>query len=168
MNMTIEALLRVILLVIHIIAAGGWISAAAAEFIFGRLIKANEGKPSEVTLMRATVQYLGTVGSIAGPVVLLTGLGLTWVYRWSLLGIGGFTPTWLIIKQVIYIGLLFIVFVWIQPTSKRLAQAFTAADNDAPTATSEMRSLFERIMRMSNLHNLLVLTNIILAVWKPT
>jgi hypothetical protein len=161
--------LRIILLVIHIIAAGLWISGAAAEFFLGRMIKANRGKPTELTLMSATVQYLGVAGSLAGITVLLTGLGLTWVDGLGILGIGGsVTPTWLFIKQVIYIILLVIVFAGLQPVAVRLSKQFAQAASGSQTVTPETYAIYDRFRMIATLHNLLVLVNIILAVWKPT
>jgi hypothetical protein len=161
--------LRIILLVIHIIAAGLWISGTAAEFILGRIIKANQGKPGELPLMSATVQYLGVAGGIAGPVILLSGLGLTWVDGLGVLGLGGsVTPLWLFIKQIVYIILLVIVMAGITPVATRLRKQFAEATSGEASVTPEIRSLYGRLRLYANVHNLFVLVNIVLAVWKPS
>ncbi|MCA9904890.1 MAG: hypothetical protein KC547_13630 [Anaerolineae bacterium] len=160
--------LRFILLIIHIVAVGLWIGQEGVTFALGRLIKGAAGKPQELTLMNAHLAAVGFMGGLAGPVVLLTGLGLIWVDGYGLLGIGGgLTPTWLMVKQIVYIILLILVFGLITPRVKQYQQAAAAAAASGGAVTPEVRSLWNQARTIALIHSALVLLNIILAVWKP-
>ncbi len=159
--------LRVVFLVVHIISAGLWISEEFASVIIARLMRSQRGKPSELAFARVNLALNSTFGPIAGMGILVTGLGLTAVDGYSILDIGGYTPTWLFVKQLVYIGLMILVTVYLQPTGKRLKRSFEALTEDG-IATDEVRALGSRIWMLGRIHTLLVLVNIILAVWKPT
>ncbi|MBE0691175.1 MAG: hypothetical protein IH587_13735 [Anaerolineae bacterium] len=160
--------LRIVFLVIHIVAVGLWISQEGVKFVLGRLIQGAAGKPQELTLMNVDLAVAGFLGGLAGPVVLLTGLGLIWVDGYSLLGIGGgLTPTWLMIKQIVYIILLILVFGLITPRAKQYQKAAAAAAASGGTVTPEVRALWSQARTIGLIHSALVLINIILAVWKP-
>ncbi|MCC6615572.1 MAG: hypothetical protein IT320_19015 [Anaerolineae bacterium] len=160
--------LRIILLVIHIVAVGLWIGQEGVTFALGRLIQGAAGKPQELTLMSAQLAAASFMGGMAGPIVLLTGLGLIWVDGYGLLGIGGrFTPTWLMLKQIVYIILLVIVFGLITPRAKQYQQAAAAAGASGGTVTPEVRALWTQARTIGLIHSALVLLNVILAVWKP-
>lgn len=157
---------RNILLIIHIISAGLWITEEFISFIMRRLIAANRDKPAELTLANATLVINGTFGPLASMGILLTGIGMTLNNGWVLLGIGGFTPGWLFVKQVIYIVLIVFVMVVLRPQSEKLAAAFKAATSDG-SMIDEARELGSRMWTLGTIHSLIVLVNIILAVWKP-
>jgi len=158
--------LRNLLLVIHIISAGFWISQLPVELIFRRMQKRAEGTPAELTLMTTSMQLLGGLGQFGGMGILITGLGLVILEGLGFLGIGGSTPTWLVIKQVIYLILLAMVFTLIRQGSERIAAALEQARAAGGVVTPEIRGLAERFGRIALTHNLLVLVNILLAVWK--
>lgn len=157
---------RVILLIIHIISAGAWISEEVVGRIMKRLMDTQKGKPAELTLAKATLTLLSSIGPIASMGILITGIGMTLNNGWVLFGIGGFTPTWLFIKQIIYVALIVIVMGFVRPNAERLQKAF-----DVSTAggvlTDEARGLLPQTWLLGDIHTLLVLINIILAVWKP-
>jgi hypothetical protein len=157
---------RNIVLMIHIIAAGLWIAQEFINFVLRRLIATNRGKPAEVTLANAALVMNGTFGQTASLGILLTGIGMTLNNGWVLLGIGGFTPGWLFVKQVVYIVLTVFVMVTLRPESAKLAAAFKAATSDG-SMTDEARGLVSRMWMLVTIHTLVVLVNIILAVWKP-
>lgn len=158
---------RTILLVIHIICAGLWIAQFVTTIVFERLIRANEGKPAELTLILAQIKVSSLAGMIAGNGILLTGLGLTAVSHYGLLGIGGtVTPLWLFIKQIVLIILMVIVFVGINPIAGRLMGQISASADGATLATPEMRADLSRVRTIVYVHDALVLLNIILAVAK--
>lgn len=159
--------LRNLLLVIHIISAGFWISQFLVEFVFRRLQKRAEGTPTELTLMTTSMQLLGSLGQLGGMGILLTGLGLVILEGLGFLGIGGPTPTWLVIKQVIYLILLGMVFTLIRRGSERLEGLLEQAKTADGIVTPEIREQAAGFGKIALLHNLLVLVNIILAVWKP-
>ena len=159
--------LRTILLVIHIICAGLWVAQFVITFVFERLIHVNQGKPAELTLMAAQIRLGSTAGMIAGNGILLTGLALIATEHHGFLGIGGsITPLWLFIKQIVYIILLLIVFVGINPMAARLNQQIASAADGNTLATSEMRLQLNRIRMVIYAHDAFVLLNIILAVAK--
>lgn len=159
--------LRTILLVIHIICARLWIAQFVTTLVFERLIHTNEGKPSELTLMTAQIRVSSTAGMIAGNGILLTGLALIATEHLGFLGIGGsITPLWLFIKQIVYIILLVIVFVGINPIAARLQKEITVAADAGTLATSEMRAQLNRLRMIIYAHDAFVLLNIIMAVAK--
>jgi len=157
---------RTIFLFLHIIAAGIWIAQIVVALVFNRLIRANADKPAGVTLMMAEVRLLGVLGSVGGPGILLTGLGLLATDRLGFLGIGGITPPWLMIKQIVYIILLVIVFAVIMPTARRLHTQFEATLGSSALITLEMSALHRRLVMISYLHDALVIFNIFMAVAK--
>lgn len=159
--------LRVILIVLHIIAAGVWIAQAVADLAFGRVMRGSEGKPVELPLLMAQTRVLTVMGQVGGIGILLTGFGLIWVDGYSFLGIGGFTPNWLMVKQIVYLAAMGLAFVVLIPAQNRLRPQFIAAAKGTPKVTPEVRQLSERMMLTSRLINLLVLLNILLGVWKP-
>jgi len=158
---------RTVLLVIHIICAGLWIAQFVTTLVFERLIHTNEGKPAELTLMNAQIRVSSTAGMIAGNGILLTGLALIATEHLGFLGIGGsVTPLWLFIKQIVYIILLVIVFVGINPLAARLQKQIAVASDGNILATAEMRAQLNRLRIIVYAHDAFVLLNIILAVAK--
>jgi hypothetical protein len=158
--------LRNIFLALHIISAGIWIAQLPLEVFFRRMVKQAEGTSSELTLRMTWLRLLGNMGQIGGMGVLLTGLGLIAVNGYGFLGIGAFTPAWLFIKQVVYLILLVMVFTLIRKGSEQMEAAMTLAQTSNGKVTPELRSMTERFSRIALAHNLLVLVNILLAVWK--
>lgn len=158
--------LRIILLIIHIVAAGLWISEEVIGRVLKRLMDKSKDQPAELTLANAAMTLFSTFGPLASMGILLTGIGMTLSNGWVLLGIGGFTPSWLLVKQIVYILLIVLVMGWIQPTSKRIAKAFGEATTGG-VVTDEARAHMSRLWTLGSIHTLLVLVNIILAVWKP-
>lgn len=158
---------RTVLLIIHIICAGLWIAQFVITLVFERLIHTNEGKPAELTLMNAQIRVSSTAGMIAGNGILLTGLALLATDHLGFLGIGGsVTPVWLFVKQIVYIILLVIVFVGINPIAIRLQKEITAATDAGTVATSDMRLQLNRLRMIIYAHDAFVLLNIIMAVAK--
>jgi hypothetical protein len=159
--------IRDILLALHIISAGVWIAQLAAEFAFRSVMRGSQGKPIELPLLMARVRVVNFMGQAGGIGILLTGFALLWTDNLSFLGIGGFTPTWLLIKQIVYLVAMLIAFLFIVPTQRKLVPQFIEAARGTPTVTPEIRRLSEQMTNASRLINLLVLVNIVLAVWKP-
>jgi len=160
--------LRHIFLVIHIIAAGIWIAQFVVQLAFASILRMQRGRPLELTLTLTQWQVLSIMGQVGGIGILLTGLGLTAVDGYGLLNIGGnFTPTWLISKQLVYIVAMILVATLVVPYTARIEAELAEMAAGASTVTPEIRALSERVRNASLLVNLLVLVNIILAVWKP-
>jgi hypothetical protein len=145
-----------------------WVAEAVVSIILGRFIRAYEDKPVEATLTLAMGRLQSGLGSIAGMGILLTGLGLIWQDHLGLLGIGGgVTPTWLFIKQVVYIILMAVVGSQLIPRSAKVEKQLEATIKEAGTVTSEARVLLARINTLGMINTALVLINVFLAVWKP-
>ena len=100
-------------------------------------------------------QLLALLGQLGGVGVLITGIGLISIDGYALFGIGGFTPTWLFIKQVIYVIAIVIVGAVI---TRGMREMMTAGGSG---------EIPPRVQMASYLVNALVLVNIVLAVWKP-
>jgi hypothetical protein len=161
--------LRTIFLFLHICTVSLWVAEGAVSLILGRFIRAYAGKPVEATLTLAMGRLESSLGSIAGMGILLTGLGLIWQDHYGLLGIGGGnTPTWLFIKQVVYIIIMGVVGSLIIPRSRKAEQQLEAAIKDAGAVTPEVRALLGRVNMFGIINTVLVLINVFLAVWKPT
>lgn len=158
---------RFILLTLHIVAAGLWISQFIAERATRVTLKDGQERPNPISMMMQRGRVIGMLGSVGGPVILLTGLGLLAVNGYAFLGIGGYTPLWLFAKQVIALGALAIVFIWLQPMDKRLSAEFEVAAKGNNQVTPEMLAIDKRMAQISHINSLLVLINIVLAVWKP-
>jgi hypothetical protein len=159
--------IRHILLALHIIAAGIWIAQLAAEAGFVAVMRGSQGKPIELPLLMAQGRVISFMGQVGGIGILLTGFGLLWASNLSFLGIGGFTPTWLLIKQIVYLAAMLIVFVALVPQQRKIMPKIIEAARGTPTVTPEIRQLNTRLTWISRFIDLLVLVNIILAVWKP-
>jgi hypothetical protein len=158
---------RVVLLALHIISAGLWIAQFPAELGFNLARRTAQGTPGELPMLIAEMRVLGFLGQIGGPGILLTGLGLIGVERLGFINIGGITPNWLLVKQIIYLVALLIFIVGVVPATRRLRPLLMAAAQNASGITPEIRQLSERMLLISRFTNLLVLVNIVLAVWKP-
>jgi uncharacterized membrane protein len=162
-----NAMIRVVLLILHIIFAGLWMAQFPIVLIFSRAIAAQANRPAGVTLLHMQIRLQSIMGMLAGVGILVTGLGLTFVSRWGVVNIGGFTPDWLLVKQIVYSVLLVIVFAGIMPASRRLIKQFNAQANGNPSVTPEMGRLARRIRWLGYLEALLIVVNITVAVWKP-
>lgn len=161
-------IIRYILLALHIISAGIWIAQLAAEVGFIAVMRGSQGKPIELPLLMAQGRVLSFMGQVGGIGILLTGFGLLWTNGLSFLGIGGFTPTWLLIKQIVYLVAMLIVFLALVPQQRKLIPKIIEAARGTPKVTPEIRQMNTRLTWISRFINLLVLVNIFLAVWKPS
>ena len=153
---------RTILLVIHIFSAGCWISSFPIGLILSRMAKANPGQAPTISMIDGELsQVLGQIGGLG---ILITGLGLIAIDKTGFLGIGAPTPTWMFIKQVVYIILVVIGVAVMMPQAMRLGKLMEASKG-APTA--ESRAILARLGTYGYVINLLVFINIVLAVWQP-
>ncbi len=155
---------RNLLLVLHIISAGIWIASFPIGLILDRMGKKAQG-PAAGIYGALRGEMSGRLGQIGGIGILITGLGLIGIDKYGFLGIGCQTPTWLVIKQAIYV-ILFIIGVGVLgPIGIRIEKAMSAARaGGAPPA--DVQALIARVKQLGYLTNLLVLINIGLAVWK--
>ncbi len=149
---------KAVLLALHIISAGAWMSQFFVEVVLERYAKKMKGQAGAQMIALSEGRASSLLGQVGGVGILITGLGLVGVDGYAILGIGGFTPTWLFIKQVIYLIAMAIVgMVIIRGT--RSFEADVAAGR-----TTEIPS---QVVLASRLVNVMVMVNIFLAVWKP-
>jgi len=147
---------KAILLSLHIISAGLLISQFFVDFAMSRYISRAKGQPGGQLLGMAQGQLLALLGQLGGVGVLITGIGLISIDGYAFFGIGGFTPTWLFIKQVLYVISIVIVGAVITRGMREMRAAGSSGE------------IPQRVQMASYLVNVLVLVNIVLAVWKPT
>lgn len=159
-------ILRVVLLVVHIISAGLWISEEVIGVVLSRMIHTHKGKPTELTLATLAMTLFGIMGPLATVGILVTGIGMTLHSGWALLGIGSYTPPWLALKQVIYLVMLAYVMVILRPKAEQLMKSF-ATSTASGILNDEGRALLSQFWVIGTIHSLIVLVNIVLAVWKP-
>lgn len=158
--------MRFIFLILHVVSAGVWIGQFAAWMGFRLAKRGAEGKPVELPLLMAEVRVLSLMGNIGGIGIIITGMGLIGTDGWGFLGIGQFTPSWLIIKQVVYLVTLALAFGVIVPAQRKMRPLFVEAAKGTPKVTPEIRALHARAQMASHAVNALVLANIVLAVVK--
>lgn len=160
---------RNIALIIHIMGVAMVFAQLPIELYMRRLLKTQRGTPAELSTMLLQGRLMAFLGSVGGIIILLTGLVLVAVSPFrGVLGIGGPTPMWLVIKQIIYIIIIILIQVQVQPTAKRVYPQLAAALQGAGSVTEEARGLLSRMETTSLITSALVVVNIILAVWKPS
>lgn len=160
--------IRTIFLIIHVISAVAWLSQFIVGVALQRMAARTKGTAGESWTRLAHGNASSLLGQIGGVGILISGLALLGISQYAILGIGGFTPTWLFIKQVIYIVAMAITGAMIiRPTPIIMPQLLQAASRgEAPSA--ETTAQLERVFTISHVVNLLVLINIILGFWRPT
>lgn len=159
---------RTVLLVLHIFAVGMLLGRIVGDIILDRVRAQMEGKPSEVPVLMAQMRLIATMGQVGGLGVLITGVLLALTQQLGVFNLGGMTPTWLLLKQIIYVIILGTVIVVISPMGRTLIPKFIeAAKANPPQVTPEMRGLVAKIKRINQFTDALVLVAVVLAVWKP-
>src|SRR5687767_6127421 len=101
---------RTFFLIIHVMAAGMVFAQIPIELILRRVRARQQGTPAELGTLLLQGQLNASLGAIGGMALLISGLALSFISPFGVLGIGGNTPAWLIIKQVNYI-IIFIVLM---------------------------------------------------------
>jgi hypothetical protein len=153
---------RVIFLVIHIICAGAWISQFPVSLILERVRKSLS--PAQIPAFRVTQgQVLSGLGQIGGMGILVSGFGLIWADGYGLFNLTAPTPSWLVAKQIFYVVAFGIVGALVIPGQAQMRKAASSMGE----LSSEVAAIENRAILASHVVNLIVLINIILAVWKP-
>ncbi|MBX3086570.1 MAG: DUF2269 family protein [Anaerolineae bacterium] len=157
-------ILRVIFLVIHIISAGLWIAQFPVSLILDRVRRTLA--PEALTAFRVTQgQVLSGLGQMGGMGILVSGFGLIWADGWGLFNLTAPTPSWLVLKQVFYVIAFGIVGALVIPGQAQMRKAAATVAQGNPPA--DILAIENRAIMASHVVNLIVLINIILAVWKP-
>ncbi|MDX2162980.1 MAG: hypothetical protein SF162_16815 [bacterium] len=158
--------LRVIFLVLHILSAVAWLSGLFADLVFNRLIRSNNERANVIALRMAQNRLGGFAGQLGGIGILITGFGLIGVAGYGFLGLINPTPSWLVVKQVVYLLAFVLALALIQPASRRLGGALAEAARGGDVAAAQ--ALAVPLERYALFSHLLVIVNIVFAVWKPT
>ncbi|MFN8530426.1 MAG: hypothetical protein U0670_17630 [Anaerolineae bacterium] len=165
MDPYLQIALRDIFLILHILSVVMWLGGFVASFALRGLLRSSSELQQQITLKLALLRIGGIGGAIGGMGILITGFGLIGVDRFGFLGLMGTTPTWLFIKQIVYIIAFVLAMALINPQSRKVGAALAAAVRSGDL--SEVRALEPRLTMLTMISNLLVVINIILAVWKP-
>lgn len=164
MDANLTQALRVIFVVLHILAALFWLTGFFFSFAFRGLLNSSSERAQTLALRIAQDRIYGMSGAIGGNGILLTGLALLAVDSYGLLSLfGAYTPTWLFIKQVVYIVALVLVFAVIRPAGAKYTVALADAAKGGDIA--QVQALAPRLEQYANLSHSLVIVNIVLAVW---
>jgi hypothetical protein len=159
--------IRTFFLIIHVMAAGMVFAQIPIELILRRIRARQQGTPAELATLLLHGQLNASLGAIGGLGLLISGLALSFISPFGVLGMGGNTPAWLIIKQVNYIIIFVVLMALLQPLAKRIFPAFAQAAQSASTVTDDVRKHYSRLQMYSLIINALVVVNIILGIWKP-
>ncbi len=158
--------LTLLFLTLHIISAGVWVSQFVAEWALERFAERVKGKPGEVALVMAQGSVASLMGTVGGMGILVTGLLLTFQFHYGILGIGGvYTPTWLVIKQIIFIVAMGIIGAVVTRSARQAMPALIQALSSGQPVPAEAKPVFDRAMLASRLVNLLVLINIFVGIY---
>jgi hypothetical protein len=158
----------VIFVVLHILSAGIWIGLGVVTVLVNNFRKRAAGTLGELYLMRSTLIYGSVMGNIGGIGILITGPAIAGIHHLPWFAFN--TVPWLAIKQVIFIVVLAITFAIYVPLSKKIGRKLgeeMGGANPAGGASMDLRTMFDRIVTIGMVVQILVLTNIILGEWQP-
>jgi hypothetical protein len=159
---------RTIFLIIHVVCAGIWLSQFVVGVALERMANRAKGTAGESWTRLAQGNASSLMGQIGGIGILISGLALAGISQYGILGLFGNTPTWLFIKQVVYIVAMAITGALIIRRTPLIIPPIlqAAAKGEAPSAASNAE--LQRVFTVSHVVNLLVLINIVLGFWRPT
>jgi hypothetical protein len=156
----VPAMLRNILLSIHILAVVVWLGFGLYELLLIREIRNARGLPEEIPLIRIYGRYAGIV-AVATLVVAAAGVGMS-----ILLGWGFFSVVWLGIKQSIMAAIVFGMIV-LSPLFMRTYAAIAMISGPQSPELQTARDLIDRVERFAVLMRLGGVVAVVLAVWRP-
>ena len=165
-----DGTMRTIFLILHIVCAGVWVSELVVSFVLRRLAKRLEDTPAEAWVRIGAGRTAALKGNIGGIGILVSGFSLIGVYRWGFLGLwaADVTPTWVILKQALFMVALVLVFAVVVPSQRRVRKPrLQAAEGGASVSVTE-RTTLDRAPLVSPIVGIVVLLNIIIGVCKPT
>jgi len=142
-----------VLVTIHIIAAGIWLS----NFIFSSVIKdqVKGNLRNNLNLVSFYLKYSNIIGMVGSMMILLTGITLV-VMSSHFTFLEMKANHWLSTKQIIMVVILIMIFAFLIPSAKKLKKAL--ADN--LSGDSEFKSFNKINLTL----NILVLINFLLAI----
>jgi hypothetical protein len=158
----------VLFVILHILSAGVWIGLGVVTVLANRYRKRIAGSYGELYIMKATLTFAAVMGNIGGIGILITGGAMTGIRHLPWFDFSG--VPWLAVKQVVFVIVLAMTFALFVPRSKkvkRLIGETMGGPKPQAGAPAELRVLFDRVIAISIIMQLLVLLNIILGEWQP-
>ena len=141
----------------HIIFAGIWIIFFAADLILKNKIRAAINSDVKNELISIYLQFTNLFGIVGSVGIAITGITLVVLNP----GWGFFDMShahWLATKQIIFVGILFLTFMRIIPTAKKLRAAMHDSD------TEEINNKFNSVANTNKIINILVILNLVFAL----
>ena len=157
-----------VFVILHILSAGVWIGLGVVTVLTNNFRKRAAGTLGELYLMRSALICGSVMGNIGGIGILITGPALAGIHGLPWFPFG--TLPWLAIKQLVFLVVLLITFAIYVPQSKKIGRKIgeeMGGANPSRGASSELRTMFDRIVTVGMVVQMLVLLNIILGEWKP-
>jgi uncharacterized membrane protein len=152
-----------IIIVLHIIFAGMWLTSFFSGSLFKSAISKNKSKSGEKKFIHLYLFYSNLLGMISSTGILITGIVLVIMNP----EYGFFRMTsnhWLATKQIIMITILIIIGGFIVPTAKKLRLSIDAdLENSSPLSEEGYKNLY-KLFKLSLAINVLVLINFFLAL----
>ena len=157
-----------VFVILHILSAGVWIGLGVVTVLTNNFRQRAAGTLGELYLMRLTLICGSVMGNIGGIGILITGPAMAGIHGLPWFPFG--TLPWLAIKQVVFLVVLLITFAIYVPRSKKIGRRIgeeMGGANPAMGASAELRTMFDRIVTVGMVVQILVLLNIILGEWQP-
>lgn len=159
---------RTIFLIIHVISAGAWLSQFFVGVALDRMAARAKGTAGESWIRLAQGNASSLMGQIGGIGILISGLALVGISGYGILGLFGYTPAWLAIKQTIYLIAMAITGALIIRRTPIIIPPILQAASKGEAPPAEVGAQLGRVLTVSHIVNGLVLINIILGFWRPT
>ena len=157
-----------IFVILHILSAGVWIGLGVVTILTNNFRIRASGTLGELYLMRLTLICGSVMGNIGGIGILITGPAIAGIRHLPWFGFS--EAPWLAIKQVVFLVVLAITFAIYVPRSKKIGRKIgeeMGGAHPATGASSELRTMFDHIVTIGMIIQVLVLLNIILGEWQP-
>lgn len=143
------------LVTLHIIFAGIWISNFLVDFYLRKKIH------NSYKLIDVYLKLINLLSSISAIGILITGILLVLNS-----GYGFFRMTdnhWLVSKQFLMVILLFIIGMFVIPTSKKLRLAI-GNENSFNPESNEVKVYLKKVLLYNNIINSIVIINFLFAI----
>jgi hypothetical protein len=154
--------------ILHVLSAGVWIGLGVVTVLTNNFRIRAAGTLGELYLMRATLIYGAVMGNIGGIGILITGPAIAGIHHLPWFAFSA--VPWLAIKQVVFVIVLAMTFAIYVPRSKKIGRRIgeeMGGATPASGASVELRGMFDRLVTVGLIIQLLVLLNVILGEWQP-
>lgn len=151
------------ILTFHIIFAGGWLINLFSDLFLKDFINKNKGKQGEKKLISLYLSLTNLLGIIGSTGILLTGIIMVIINP----AYGFFQMSanhWLTVKQILMVGLLLIIFIFIIPNAKRLRVSIGQDLENESSISEEGYNNLKKIYKLNTIINLMVIINFLFAI----